>query len=474
MSEQHESIAPQDWRQQIRERGKEAFQLDEMRRLGFWPPEKGLEISMEEAEREVKRLDRELAPLRKEAKDLEAQIAKGQDIERAIAEIRAKRIERSKAQRAARKEQKAREKAERAALWKEKRANAPQFLGPGVSQGLQFSEQPSEKLRWSGLPVLNSHAEIAAAMALEPRVLTWLCFHRGASLVDHYTRFQIPKKRGGMRNVSSPKPTLRIAQSYVQNEILSKVPIHGAASAFFPGASVVQNAAKHAEKAVVIRIDLKDFFPSIGFKRVKNCFQNLGYSEGVSTVFALVCTEAPRVELSLDGQRYHVAVSDRVLPQGACTSPALTNILCRRLDARLENLAKSLGFAYSRYADDLVFSSENCDADVKKMIGLTRKIVAEERFEVNDEKTNVMRPNQKQVVTGLVVNAGKTPRVSRDELRRFRAFLHQTGEIGEAAMSEKLGKSARGYATGMLAWIAMSDAEKAAKLRASAAWLDEF
>ena len=471
MSEQNETVAPQDWRQQIKERGKEAFQLDEMRRLGFWPPEAGLEISIEEAEREVKRIDQQLAPLRKELREIEATVAKGADIERAIAEIRAKRIERSKAARAQRKEQKAREKAERAATWKKSRAEAPQFLGYGVSQGLQFSENPSEKLRWSGLPVLNSHAEIAAAMGLEPRVLTWLCFHRGASLVDHYTRFQIPKKRGRMRNVSSPKPTLRVAQSYIQTEILNKVPIHGAAGAFFAGASVVKNAEKHAEKAVVIRIDLKDFFPSIGFQRVKNCFQNLGYSEGVSTVFALVCTEAPRVQLSLDGQKNHVAIGDRVLPQGACTSPALTNILCRRLDARLENLAKSLGFSYSRYADDLVFSSENPGADAKKMIGMTRKIVAEERFVVNDEKTSVMRPNRKQVVTGLVVNAGKSPRVSRDDLRRFRAFLHQTAQIGEAAMSEKLGKSARGYASGMLAWIAMSDPQKAAKLRERASWL---
>jgi RNA-directed DNA polymerase len=166
-----------------------------------------------------------------------------------------------------------------------------------------------------------------------------------------------------------------------------------------------------------------------------------------------------------------VAIGDRVLPQGACTSPAITNVLCRRLDSRLSGIAKSLGFTYSRYADDLIFSSDVTDADVKKMIGMARKIVAEERFIVNDEKTHVMRKNKRQSVTGLIVNAGKAPRVSRDGLRKFRAFLHKTEKIGVAKMSEEIGRDARSYANGMLAWIAMSDANKAAQLKAKHSWV---
>ena len=107
-----------------------------------------------------------------------------------------------------------------------------------------------------------------------------------------------------------------------------------------------------------MRIDLKDFFPSIGFRRIKGLFESFGYNEGVSTVLALLCTEAPRVALTLadptdaaaDLRRY-VAIGGRVLPQGACTSPAVTNILCRALDARLAGLARRFGYTYSRYAD---------------------------------------------------------------------------------------------------------------------------
>ncbi len=81
-------------------------------------------------------------------------------------------------------------------------------------------------------------------------------------------------------------------------------------------------------RAIVIRIDLKDFFPSVGFKRVKRLYESFGYNEGVASLFALLSTEAPRVAMNFDGKKYHVAIGQRALPQGACTSPALTNILC--------------------------------------------------------------------------------------------------------------------------------------------------
>ena len=324
-----------------------------------------------------------------------------------------------------------------------------------------------------GLPDLQTPADLASAIGIEARELTWLCYHRGASSVDHYHRFQIPKKRGGMRNVSSPKTRLRVAQNWALQNVLKPLPIHGAATAFAPGANVVENARRHAGRAVVVRIDLKDFFPSIGFKRVKRLFENFGYNEGIATMLALLCTESPRVELTLDETKRYVAVGERVLPQGACTSPTLTNLLCRRLDARLAGIAQTLGFVYSRYADDLVFSSDSGDADVNKLIGLTRRVVTDEKLVVNDEKTAVMRPHARQVVTGLVVNAQDAdgPRVSRGDLRRFRAFCHRYEQLGAEKMSEQIGRDALSYARGMIAWIAMSDAARAEKFASAHAWL---
>ena len=472
MAAENESV-PSDWRARIKELGKQAFELAEMRRLGFWPPAQGLQAEIEIAEREVARLDRATAPLQKELTALEAEIAKTADVQTALDEIRARRIARVKAEREVRRQRQATEAAARAQQWKEKRANAPQFLGRGVSQGLSYQGGDAAQRARLGVPDLQTPAAVAHSIGIAARELTWLCYHRGAASVDHYHRFQIPKKRGGMRNVSSPKTRLRRAQSWLLANVLAPQPIHAAATAFAPGASVIENARRHAGQAVVVRIDLKDFFPSIGFKRVKRLFESMGYNEGIASVFALLSTESPRVELNLDGQKHHVAVGERVLPQGACTSPALTNLLCRRLDARLSGIAVTLGFVYSRYADDLVFSSDNGEADVKKLISLTRRVVADEKFVVNDEKTVVMRPSMRQVVTGLVVNAQDAygPRVSRAELRRFRAFCHRYEMLGAEKMSEQIGRDALSYARGMIAWIAMSDRARAEKFVGAHGWL---
>ena len=466
-------IVPEDWRARIKQEGKEAFELAEMRRLGFWPPSDGLQAEIEVAEREVSRLDRELAPLRRELGAVESEIAKTADVQTALDEIRTKRIERVKAQREERRARRQIEFAERAALWKQKRAAEPQFLGHGVSQGLRYQGGDDAQRERLGLPALGAPADIAAAIGIAAPELSWLCYHRGASSVDHYHRFQIPKKRGGLRNVSSPKTRLRRAQRWLLENVLARLPIHAAATAFAPGASVAQNANRHMGRAIVVRVDLKDFFPSIGFKRVKNFFQSCGYNEGIASIFALLCTESPRVELTLDEVKHHVAIGERVLPQGACTSPALTNLLCRRLDARLSGIAATLGFTYSRYADDLVFSSADAGADVNKLIGLTRRVVSDEKLTVNDEKTAVMRPHTRQVVTGLVVNAQDAcgPRVSRADLRKFRAFLHRYEQSGAEKMSEQIGRDALSYARGMIAWIAMSDAARAEKFVSAHEWL---
>jgi hypothetical protein len=267
-----------------------------------------------------------------------------------------------------------------------------------------------------------------------------------------------------------------VGQSWLLENVLARLPVHENAMAFVPGRSIADNAARHAGRAVVVRVDLKDFFPSIGVGRVKGLFKSLGYNEGVATLFALLATESPRAAVSVAGEpKRFVAVGGRCLPQGACTSPAVTNVLCRRLDARLTGAANALGFAYTRYADDLVFSHEWPDAAVGALLTVARKILSEERFTVNEEKTRVMRGHQRQVVTGLVVNAvdgnGASARVSRDDLRRFRAFLHQCETRGFDTMTQATGQDALAYASGYVSFIHMVRPDHAAKLRAAHPWL---
>ena len=199
---------------------------------------------------------------------------------------------------------------------------------------------------------------------------------------------------------------------------------------------------------------------------MKGYFESLGYSDGVSTLLALLCTDAPRVAVSFDGQKRFVAVSERAAPQGACTSPALTNLLCRGLDARLEGAATALGFVYTRYADDLTFSHLSSDAPVGALLTLVRKIVLEEGLVIHEDKTQVLRERHRQSVTGLVVNGGfdGAARVSREDVKRFRALLHCCERDGPDAVSEKMGRDALAYARGFLAWIRATRPAEAEKL----------
>ena len=338
------------------------------------------------------------------------------------------------------------------------------FLGRGVSGGLSDRRANVEKLQRLQLPVLATPADLAQALSLSIPRLRWLAFHAEAATVTHYVRFQVPKKSGGMRQLAAPHVSLAAAQRWILINILEKLPTHAAAHGFVPGRSTMSNAVPHVNRAAVINLDLKDFFPSISFPRVKGIFQELGYSPAVATILALLCTECPRRKLEYGGRTYHVATGPRALPQGACTSPALSNLLGRRLDARLTGLAAKLGFTYTRYADDLTFSGPG-DAVAKTgyLLARVRHIVAGENLVVNETKTRVQRPNMRQAVTGIVVN--QRPNVPRRLRRRLRAILHQAGKDGLASANREQRDNFVPWLEGMIAYTRMVNPEKGQKLQ---------
>src|SRR5262249_11211141 len=173
--------------------------------------------------------------------------------------------------------------------------------------------------------------------------------------------------------------------------------VEGPAHGFLPGRSILSNARPHAGKAVVVNMDLEGFFPSIGFPRVRSVFQRLGYSLAVATILALLCSECPRKLVEYDGKPYFVATGPRGLPQGACTSPGLSNQVARRLDKRLAGLAAKMGLTFTRYADDLTFSgSPELNARVGYLMARVRHLAEEEGFTVNEKKSRVLRPNAAQ------------------------------------------------------------------------------
>jgi retron-type reverse transcriptase len=295
--------------------------------------------------------------------------------------------------------------------------------------------------------------------------LRWLAFHTEAATRTHYIKFQVPKKSGGQRTLAAPHRSLARCQEWILHNVLNRVPLHIAAHGFVPQRSTVTNAAAHVGRDVLVNADLADFFPTITFSRVKGAFRSLGYSPAVATIFALLCTEPPRRTVVYEGQQYEVAVGERALPQGACTSPALSNLVSRRLDKRFAALSDKLGWTYTRYADDLSFSASGVTArNIGYLLARIRHIAEDEGFAVNDKKTRVQRQSARQSVTGVVVN--ERLGAPRRLVRRIRAILHRARREGLQTQNRQQRPHFESWLAGMIAYIAMLNPQQGNKLRA--------
>lgn len=301
--------------------------------------------------------------------------------------------------------------------------------GRGVSRTLADLESDVKKLEAKGLPAAHDAADLAEVLGIDLPALRWLTFHRDVAQVTHYRQFQIPKARGGFRTISAPRPRLRAAQQRVREAILSRLTVTPQANAFVRGRSTLTNARPHLRQDLIVKLDLEDFFGTITFQRVRGFFASLGYSGMCATLLALLTTEARRMHATVDGREHYVALGPRALPQGACTSPELSNLIACRLDHRLAGFAKKHGWVYTRYADDLAFSRGDGDRkNVGSLLGLARKVVVAEGFRLQEKKVFVARKGRQQRVTGIVVN--DVLGVPRKELRKFRAAVHRVGRDG--------------------------------------------
>jgi len=432
--------------------------LQRMRVHGFWPAGQPLPPDPPDEAAERRKIEDELEALRSKSGLKGGPAA----VEKALEEERKRRWEESKKKRAEKKKLREARIAERRAAWAKARRGLLVFAGEGVSGGLSDLTSNLDALAARKLPVLHTPVELAAAMGIPIGRLRWLTFHRGAATLVHYHRYAIPKKTGGVRAISAPKPDLAKAQQWVQANILAGLDTGPDAHGFVKGRSIVTNAAPHVGKRVVVNLDLKDFFPTLTFPRVKGLFRAFGYSESVATCLALLCTEPPRVPVELAGKAYSVAVGARVVPQGACTSPAVTNLACRRLDRRLAGLGAKLGFAYTRYADDLTLSTQT--GHIGSLLRTIRKILADEGFTENAKKTHIMRRGRRQEVTGVTVNDKMG--VSRAEVRELRAILHNAAKHGLASQNREEHPNFGAYLRGRVAFVTMVDPSKAEPLRA--------
>jgi retron-type reverse transcriptase len=337
------------------------------------------------------------------------------------------------------------------------------FLGRGVSRGLADRRSNIERLQSSDLPVLSSPIDVATAMGISVPTLRWLAFHHPASKTTHYHSWAIAKRSGGERTISRPQKKLAAAQQWILDSVLSRVSVHDSAHGFVPGRSTLTGAQPHVGSKVVINMDLQNFFPTIDFARVAGLFRGMGYSPAVATIFSLLCTESPRRIIRSGDEALHVAVGNRSLPQGACTSPALSNLISRRMDNRLAGIAAKLQWRYTRYADDLTFSTQGDDTKIGYVLARVRHVAEEEGFAVKESKTRVLRQSTQQTVTGIVVN--DQPSIDRKTIRRLRSILHRAEFEGLEKQNRIGHPNFTCWVQGMIAYINMVNPQQGEKLR---------
>lgn len=222
-----------------------------------------------------------------------------------------------------------------------------------------------------------------------------------------YREFLIPKRKGGQRSISAPEKDLRDVQRLILRRVFHGLKIHPACLGFARGTSIVHHAKVHKGQALVFRVDIKDFFPSVKRPRVYAYLRALGWNRPAANWLATMTTHGG------------------ALPQGAPTSPILSCAVNYRLDKRLTRLAEKFKASYSRYADDLTFSFRSEPAEPDRFLRMVYSILKDEGYAPQlHKKVRFMRAHDRQLVTGLVVNEKVAlPRTLRRKLRAARHRL---------------------------------------------------
>jgi RNA-directed DNA polymerase len=343
--------------------------------------------------------------------------------------------------------------------------------------------RPVNAARGWPVPQIETVGELAEWLKVSALELEWFADLRrlGARLgggryeapLSHYHYRVLAKGNGNIRLIESPKKRLKELQLKILGEILDKIPAHPAVHGFLKGHSIKSFAAPHVGRRVVMRMDLKDFFPSISGARVQALFRTVGYPEAVADRLGGICTSAAARGLwkALGKGLDPLAMADarslyawRHLPQGAPTSPALANLCAYRVDCRLHGLADAAGAVYTRYADDLAFSGEE---DVERCVGrfVTRAaaILLEEGFQVQHRKTRIMRQGVRQYLAGLVVN--ERINVVRDDFDRLKAILTNCVRYGIESQNRDGHTEFRAHLEGRVGFVESVNAGKGARLR---------
>jgi RNA-directed DNA polymerase len=337
---------------------------------------------------------------------------------------------------------------------------------------LDFSSRPTPEMQpaWpeaANAPSLCDVRQLADWLGIGIAELDWFadlrCFagNNTPDKLRHYRYRVLAKRFGAARLIELPKPRLKELQRHILRELLDVIAPHDAAHGFRKGRSIATFVAPHLGRAVVARMDLCDFFPSITRARVAALYRTIGYPEQVAEVLAGLCTcitpsavwdknDPPLFAQQINGPRSLYGGAH--LPQGAPTSPAIANLCAFRLDCRLLGLARSAGANYTRYADDLAFSGNRDFArGAKRFLVHAAATAAEEGFRVHHRKTRLMREGVRQHLAGVVVN--RRLNIRRADFDRLKAILVNCCRYGPADQNRQSHPDFRAHLRGRIAFV---------------------
>ncbi len=238
-----------------------------------------------------------------------------------------------------------------------------------------------------GLPVIKSVKDFSDYLHLSYSLVYILSRN---TVQYKYKTFEIPKKQNGKRLIYSPVYSLKVIQHWILNKILYNIKPSNNCYGYIKGMSspLTKNADKHKANMFIMKLDIENFFQSLGSHKVYGLFKSIGYNQEVAMLLTNLCT--------CDGH----------IPQGAVTSPYLSNLLCIKLDTRLHKYCSKRDIVYTRYVDDLTFSSNN-RYELKKIFHMVSIILANEGFTINKNKIRFLTPKTKKTITGVTISDDK-------------------------------------------------------------------
>jgi len=219
-----------------------------------------------------------------------------------------------------------------------------------------------------------------------------------------YKAYYITKHSGDLRRIEAPNIDLKAIQRWILRNILENIPVNDRAQGFVRGRGIRKNASYHLGKRYLLCIDIKDFFPSIKKDKVHDVFLQATKDSDIARIYSELCTFKDR------------------LPQGGVTSPILSNLVFRSADEKIVDLCGRMNIIYSRYADDMTFSSNDFQA-LQELYNKVEQLVDSEGFEINRKKTRYCSGKNRMLVTGLRLNSGKLT-TGRERKRRVRAAVY--------------------------------------------------